>query len=253
MQKLMYVAGVFLASLGATAAVVAYMRHTHAREREAVQALPLYEGNPVVFFDVEDDEVPVGRIVVQLRRDVCPRAAENFRVLADMRLGYGYRGCAFHAVEKQRRLFTGDFFGSGTSGFSIYGDTFADEDVQTLKHLGPGTVAMLNYGKDTNNSQFYISTRSLSRFDGIYQVVGYVMEGFEVLDAMDRVAVGPGFQPGHKFRIARSGELDVATLAPKWVPVPAPVRTAPPPSRSPGNASSSPAESAAPPASTGSS
>jgi hypothetical protein len=42
---------------------------------DAVKNIPLYQGNPVVFFDFEVDGKPAGRVIIQLRKDVAPIAA----------------------------------------------------------------------------------------------------------------------------------------------------------------------------------
>ena len=46
--------------------------------------------NPRVFFDITIGGAAVGRVVMQLRADVVPGTAENFRVLCT---GYVYEGC----------------------------------------------------------------------------------------------------------------------------------------------------------------
>ena len=46
----------------------------------SAEALPKTD-NPVVFFDVEIANQPVGRMKFELFADVCPKTAENFRQL----------------------------------------------------------------------------------------------------------------------------------------------------------------------------
>lgn len=204
---LLWVGGFIAAVLG-TGGGVLYLAAQLKRDREAVEGLPLLPGNPIVYLDIEDMGKPIGRLVFQLRKDVVPRSAENYRVLARGDLGYGYRTSAFHAIDKHARVFGGDFFGAGRSGYSIYGDTFEDENLTALRHMGPGTLSMVNIGPNTNNSQFFISLRRLPQYDGVYQVVGYMLEGWHVLDMMDKCALSNGrFHADHAFRVAACGEL----------------------------------------------
>jgi cyclophilin family peptidyl-prolyl cis-trans isomerase len=201
----------WLAALGACSGCALLYQHLRSRsDRAAAEAVPLYEGNPVVYLDVCDGDEPVGRLVLQLRADAAPRTAENFRALCVGAMGWGYRSSPLHSVEKGRRVFGGDFFGGGSSGFSIYGDTFEDEaGGLALVHGGPGVVGMRNWGPDTNNSQFYITQGRLPELDGRCVVVGNVMEGWEVLAWLDKCAAVSGgrFGKGHNFRIKHSGEL----------------------------------------------
>lgn len=90
---------------------------------------------PKVFFDVDIDGERAGRITFELRSDIVPKTAENFRQLCTGEAGTGaggvplhYKNSKFHRIIPQFMIQGGDFtHHNGFGGESIYGDRFQDE------------------------------------------------------------------------------------------------------------------------------
>eukprot|EP00941_MAST-03F_sp_MAST-3F-sp1_P005065 g5065.t1 len=126
---------------------------------------------------------PLGTVVCELRSDVVPRTAENFRALCTHEHGYGYRRGKIHRIT-ERLIQGGDIeYENGLGGRSIYGKNFEDENF-TLQHK-KGTITMANRGKkDTNNSQFVFLTEDAPWLDGEHVAFGSVVDGLDVLDSI---------------------------------------------------------------------
>lgn len=134
-----------------------------------------------------------GEILLKLYFQKTPLTVINFVGLAEGSLSLGgsdkptgkpfYDGLKFHRVIKGFMIQGGCPLGTGTGG---PGYTFPDELDPSLKHDSAGVLSMANAGPDTNGSQFFITTEPTPHLDGKHTVFGKVVEGQDVVDAVEQ-------------------------------------------------------------------
>ncbi|XP_059054548.1 peptidyl-prolyl cis-trans isomerase G [Achroia grisella] len=171
--------------------------------------------NDRVFMDISIGGLPSGRIVFELFNDVAPKTTENFRALCAGDMGVGkvtgkpltYKGMVFHRVVKDFMIQGGDFTNAnGTGGESIYGGTFEDETFE-LKHDRPYLLSMANRGKDTNGSQFFITTQPAPHLDNVHVVFGHVVGGAALVRQLEALPVDRNARPLQDVAVSGCGQL----------------------------------------------
>ncbi len=137
-----------------------------------------------------------GTIVIELNMTDAPNTVANFTKLA----GEGfYNGTKFHRIIQDFMIQGGDpqtkddslvsRWGTGGPGYQ-----FADE-IHLHNQNMIGTISMANSGPNTNGSQFFINTANNNFLDTKHTVFGHVIEGMEVVNAIQEVEVGESDRP----------------------------------------------------------
>ncbi|KAJ3161118.1 hypothetical protein HDU86_007740 [Geranomyces michiganensis] len=165
-----------------------------------------------------------GRLLFELDVDGCPKTTANFASLCTGAAGFSktaktkplhFKQTPVHRIISNYIAQGGDVTrGDGSGGDSIYSSTFKDEPagIKTGFARGRGVLAMANSGKHSNTSQWFVTLTDdktqLKKMEGKYVVFGHLIEGANVLDALNAVGSESG-TPSEQVLVWDSGVLDV--------------------------------------------
>jgi cyclophilin family peptidyl-prolyl cis-trans isomerase len=132
-------------------------------------------------------DVPAGRVVIRLRPDLAPKAAERIRTLAEQ--GF-YDNVPFHRVISGFMAQGGDPTGTGMHGSDL---PDLPAEFTSKAKFERGTIGMARTADPNSaNSQFFIMFEPSPHLDGQYTIVGEVIEGMENVDKIKRGAGSSG-------------------------------------------------------------
>lgn len=148
---------------------------------------------------------PAGSFTCQLHYDKSPIAVANFVSLAEGTRGWldvahgkisharFYDGLKFHRIISNFMIQSGSTNGDGTGG---PGYQFVDEFHPELSHDHLGVLSLANNGKNSNESQFFVTVDQRTYLDGMHTIFGRVVEGYEsCVVPLSQVATNAGEKP----------------------------------------------------------
>jgi len=141
-----------------------------------------------------------GKFKIKLFPDKAPNTVANFVGLADgSKTGKPfYNGTTFHRVIPDFMIQGGCPQGTGTGG---PGYKFADEFHPSLRHNKAGYLSMANAGPNTNGSQFFVTVAATPWLDNKHSIFGEVVEGYDVVEKISKVARGSQDRPVKEVKI----------------------------------------------------
>lgn len=135
----------------------------------------------------------LGNIEIDLFESETPITVNSFLFLAKNKF---FDDLIFHRVVANFVIQGGDPTGTGRGG-----PGYSFEDEITGRKYKAYSVGMANSGKDTNGSQFFITSGNISQGNlqslntGGYTIFGEVKSGFAVVDSIERVEVDANGKP----------------------------------------------------------
>ncbi|MCP5085189.1 MAG: peptidylprolyl isomerase [Rhodobacteraceae bacterium] len=175
-------------------------------------------------FAVEDENVLVievagentGTFEIELLPEVAPGHVERIKLLARDGL---YNDVVFHRVIDGFMAQTGDVQHGKREGFNLRYAGTGGSDLPNLKaefsdvsyEIGVVGMARGGHSIDSANSQFFIMFEHVPQLDGEYTVVGRVIAGQEVVNAIkrgDRAANGAVQDPDYMVKVQVKADIE---------------------------------------------
>lgn len=147
-------------------------------------------------------ETSMGSFKMKLYTDLIPVTTN--RILELAKQGF-YDGIIFHRVVKGFVIQAGDPTGTGEGGSGL---TIPDEFYDNLVYDKPGIVGMANAGPNTNDSQFFITVRAAEHLSGKYTIFAKIVEGMDVVYAINSVAVNETDKPLKDVKIIKVNVIE---------------------------------------------
>ena len=148
-------------------------------------------------------QTSAGDLKIRLFTSEAPETTDNFLKLVDS--GF-YDGLHFHRVIEQFMIQGGcphskypmsRMAGTGGPGWKIP----CESNALNMLHDSPGILSMANAGKDTGGSQFFLTTVATPWLNGNHAIFGKVVEGMNVVKAIEGCRKLPGDRPAQPQQI----------------------------------------------------
>jgi cyclophilin family peptidyl-prolyl cis-trans isomerase len=147
-------------------------------------------------------ETTKGEITIELFENEAPQAVANFITL--VKQGF-YTNSPFHRVLPKFMAQGGAKTdeGEGGPGYTIRCECYKPD----YRHHFRGSLSMAHAGRDTGNSQFFLTTVPTTHLDGRHTVFGRVIDGIEVLAELQRRSPEHQMNPPPADRILKAEVL----------------------------------------------
>jgi peptidyl-prolyl isomerase G (cyclophilin G) len=171
-----------------------------------------------VYMDITIGSTPAGKVIFELFTDTTPLTAENFRGLCTGEYGTFVHGgqtrplsfvnSEIFKISKNVSIHGGDIINNkGTSGYSIYGLKFNDENFQR-QHSKAGLLSMVSRGRNSNCSQFLVTLKPMPELDNKNVVFGHVIYGMDAIYKIANAEVDMHDSPKMPIIVIDCGEMD---------------------------------------------